>query len=54
VTIIESYHGKLLTQLSSISAVVTDQAPSPSWQDALNFRESEIELHPEVEAYKPI
>jgi len=53
-TIIESTHSKLLTQLSSTSAAVTDQAPSPSWQDALNFRESETKLHPEVEAYKPI
>lgn len=52
--IIESSHGKLLTQLSSTSAAVMDQEPSPSWQDALNFRESETKLPPAVEAYKLI
>lgn len=55
ITTIESSCSKLLlTRLSSITAVVMDQAPSPSWQDALNFHESETKLHPAVEAYKPI
>lgn len=31
-----------------------DQAPSPSWQDALNFRESETKLHPAVEACRQL
>ena len=55
---VTSSHGtiELLAHLlnSQTYAAVTNQALSPSWQNALNFHESKTKLNHAFEAYKPI